>query len=336
MSSPNLLLTGATGLIGFSVLLKALEQGYKVRAAVRSASKAEYLAKHPKIVALGRSDQLSFIEVPDITAEEAYYEAIKEVTYVIHLAAPLPSPSLDMITDIYEPNVRSAVNILHAAIKEPLVKKVVTTSSIAGNLPPTPSSNKITAESRTPNFPGPYTSHMQAYAAGKVAALNAMDKFVVDNNPSFDVVKVYPGFVFGRDERALKPQDLVSGSNALVLGSITGQQGANDLPSGVVHIEDTANLFLWGLKPDAPANIGATIYGVLSDAWDIVKTHFPKAVEDGIFTEGSWSNYKIDWDSTQTETHFGFRFKSFEEMVVDVAGQYLELLAKEKSHSASL
>lgn len=328
MPSPNLLLTGATGFIGFKVLLKALEQGYNVRAAVRSASKAEYLATHPKILALDRPHQLSFIEVPDITAEDAYHDAIKGITYVIHLAAPLPSPSLDLEKGIYEPNVKSAVNILYAAIREPSVKKIVATSSIAGNTPLGSTSTKITAESRVPDLPGPYQSPLHAYVAGKVAALNAMDKFVVDNNPDFDVVKVYPGFVFGRDDRALKPQDMLASTNALILGSITGQKGPDVLPSGVIHVEDTSNLFLWGLKPDAPANIGATIRGMLNDTWDIVKKHFPKAVEDGVFTQGSFANFEIDWDSTLTESHFGFKFRSFEEMVVDVASQYLELSGK--------
>ncbi|KAK6858407.1 NAD-dependent epimerase/dehydratase fum13 [Apiospora arundinis] len=88
----TLLLTGANGFVGFKVLLNALEQGYTVRAAIRSMSKSDFLSKHPKVQALNASDRLSFVEVPDITNPKAYEEAVKDVTHVIHLASPLPSP----------------------------------------------------------------------------------------------------------------------------------------------------------------------------------------------------------------------------------------------------
>lgn len=102
MSSADLLITGATGFIGFKVLLGAPRAGYSVRAAIRSPEKAKALASHPKITASGKTDNLSFVEVPDIACDGAYDEAIKDVTYVIHLASPLPSPFLDPQTGIYE------------------------------------------------------------------------------------------------------------------------------------------------------------------------------------------------------------------------------------------
>lgn len=103
MSSADLLIAGATGLIGFKVLLGALQAGYTVRAAIWSAEKVKALASHPKTTAFGKANNLSFVEVPDITCDGAYDEAIKNITYVIHLASPLPSPFLDPQTGIYGP-----------------------------------------------------------------------------------------------------------------------------------------------------------------------------------------------------------------------------------------
>ncbi|KAI1162163.1 putative cinnamoyl-CoA reductase [Nemania serpens] len=332
MSSPTLLLTGATGFVGFKVLLNALEQGYTIRAAVRSSSKSESLSSHPKVKALAKPGQLSFVEVPDVTDQEAYFEAIKGVTYVIHLAAPLPSPFLDPQTGIYEPSIKSTLSMLHAAIKESSVKKVVIASSEFANIPYPPNADRITADSRVPDIPGPYEDMVFAYSAGKVAALNATDKFVRDNNPSFKVVNVFPGFIFGTDDRALKePQELLASTNRMLLGVITSQDAPGPMPSGSVHVYDAARVFISALNDDAPSNIGAVTPHNWDDAWDVVQKNFPGAVKDGIFTKGSQPTFPVNWDSHQTEKHFGFQFKSYKDMVVDVAGQFLELSGKGKN-----
>ncbi|RYC59798.1 hypothetical protein CHU98_g6423 [Xylaria longipes] len=332
MSSQTLLLTGATGFIGFHVLLKALEEGWVVRAAVRSISKSGFITNHPKIAALGRSDHLSFVEVPDICDQNAYEDAIKGVTHVIHLASPLPSPFLDPLTGIYEPNINSVTSMLRAAAKEPSLKKLVITSSAFGNSPfPPDLSQRITPEFRVPNLPGPFDSMMPAYWAGKVAATNAIDTFAKDNNPSFDIAVVFPGFVFGKDQRALKAEDFVSSTNRIMLGIITGQASPSPMPAGAVHVDDAANIHMLALKDGAPRNIGSMVPHVFDDAWDIVVKHFPKAVESGVFTKGSQPTIPVNWDASQSEKDFGLKFKTWEDMVVDAAGQYLELSGKEKA-----
>ncbi|KAI1110511.1 putative cinnamoyl-CoA reductase [Nemania sp. NC0429] len=332
-SSDRLLLTGATGFIGFIVLLDALEQGWHVRVAVRSPARFESLAKHPLIAALGVPEQLSFVEVPDICAPNAYDEAIKGVTHVIHLASPLPSPSLDPLTGIYEPNVNSVAAMLKATLAVSSLKKLVITSSVFGNSPfPPDPSRHITAESRVPELPGPFDSMMPAYWGGKIAATNAVDAFVKDNNPSFDVSIVFPGFVFGRDKRALKLEDFLASTNRVMLGVITGQDSGEDpMPAGAVHVEDAAALHMLALREGAPRNIGATVPHAFQEAWAFAEKHFPAAVEAGVFTKGIQPTIPVNWDAGQTERDFDFKFRTWEDMVVDAAGQYLELLGKEKA-----
>ncbi|KAH9908160.1 putative cinnamoyl-CoA reductase [Xylariomycetidae sp. FL2044] len=331
MSSRTLLLTGGTGLIGFRVLLNALREGWTVRAAVRSASKADYLAKHPLVVdAVGTTNKLSFVEVPDICADNAYDEAIKGVTHIIHLASPIPSPELDLITGIYEPNVKSIMTMLESTIKSPSLQKLVFTTSAYANTPyPPDASFTITPDFRVPNMPGPFEDMVTAYWASKVASINALDSFVEKNKPSFDVVRIFPGWVFGTDDRALTLKDFRTGSNRVFLSVITGEEPPWHRPSGTVHIYDTAQLHILALEEGAPSNIGSTIPHVFNDAWDIVVKHFPKEVEEGILTKGSVPTTITPWDSSQTAAHFNFVFRTWEEIVVDTARQYLELLAKE-------
>ncbi|KAI0446172.1 putative cinnamoyl-CoA reductase [Xylaria telfairii] len=331
MSSKTLLITGATGFVGFHVLLKALEGGWAVRAAVRSTSKSDFIANHPKITALNRSDRLSFVEVPDICDQNAYDEAIKNVTHIIHLASPLPSPFLDPLTGIYEPNINSVTAMLRAAAKQPSVQKLVITSSVFGNSPFPPDSTHITADFRVPNLPGPFDSMMPAYWGGKIAATNAIDTFAKEEKPSFDITVVFPGFVFGRDYRALAAEDFVSSTNRILLGVITGQASPAPMPAGAVHVDDVANIHILALGHGVPRNIGSTVPHVFEDAWDIVAKHFPKAVETGVFTKGSQPTIPVNWDASQTEVDLGLKFKTWEDMVVDAAGQYLELSGKEKA-----
>ena len=332
MSSPNLLITGVTGFIGFKVLLGSLQEGYNVRAAVRSAEKIKSLSSHPKILALDVPDKLSFVEVPDICRNGAYDEAIKGVSYVIHHASPLPSPFLDPQTGIYEPNIKSVNTMLQSALKEPSVKKVVITSSVFANSPFPPDPTKeITAESRVPDVPGPFDAMMPAYRAGKVAALNAADRFVENKKTSLAIVNVFPGFVFGWDDRALSVQDLRAGTNRILLEIITGQVAKAPMPSGATHVADAAKVHLLALKEGFAKDVGVTAVHQFNDAWDVVKKHFPKAVADGIFTQGNQQTVPVNWNAHKTELDLGFTFKTYEDMAVEVASQYLELSGKEKA-----
>ncbi|ETS81284.1 hypothetical protein PFICI_06286 [Pestalotiopsis fici W106-1] len=332
MSSPKLLITGTTGFIGFKVLLGALKAGYHVRATLRSLGQKDTIAKHPQVTALGLpADRLEFVEVQDICSDKAYQQAIKGIEYVIHLASPLPSPFLDPQTGIYEPNIKSATSILNNALEEPSIKKLVIASSVFANSPFPPDGKKITADSRIPDFPGPFDAMLPAYSMGKAGALNATDRFVKEKNPHFKVVNVFPGFVFGTDERALKSSDIFAGTNRILLAAVTGQNAEMAMPAGATHVYDAATLFLTGLQDDAPTNIGASVPQTFDDAWPIVQKHFPEAVSNGLLTRGSQPTAPVHWDSTQTEIDIkGFKFRTYEDMVVDTVAQYLDLLAKEK------
>ena len=142
MSQPNMLITGATGFIGFKVLLLALKEGYTIRATVRNDAQPAKLISQLEANGLSSlQDRLSFFTVSDVLADDAYDQAVQGVTYVIHLASPLPNPALDPTTGVFEPSVKSVTNILASASKEATIKKVVITASVVGLLtfPPDPS-----------------------------------------------------------------------------------------------------------------------------------------------------------------------------------------------------
>lgn len=79
MAASNLLvLTGATGFLGFKVLTIALAAGHNVRLVVRSAAKASKVLNSPSIKALNLSqEKLSFVVVENMELEGAFDEAVK-------------------------------------------------------------------------------------------------------------------------------------------------------------------------------------------------------------------------------------------------------------------
>jgi nucleoside-diphosphate-sugar epimerase len=133
MTKELVLVTGATGHLGFRTLVFTLQHGFKARVALRKLEKAEHL-KATKSLKLFLKD-IEFVEVPDITATGAYDEAIRGVDYVIHVASPIYSGldpnDHDWKKLMYDPAEKGALSILAAAAKEKSVKRVVVTSSVA-------------------------------------------------------------------------------------------------------------------------------------------------------------------------------------------------------------
>lgn len=64
----------------------------------------------------------------------------------------------------------------------------------------------------------------------------------------------------------------------------------------------------------------------VDDEIAIVKKHFPKEVESGVFPLGGTTpSVLTPFDASKTEDFFGMKFKSFEEMVKDTVDQYVGL-----------
>jgi nucleoside-diphosphate-sugar epimerase len=121
-------------MLGFRVLLEALEQGYRVRAALRNREGFEKI-KSSSFVAPYQA-QLESVIVLDIAADGAYDEAVKGVNCILHIASPTPRPTMtDFEKDIMAPAVRGTVGLLESAMKSPTVRRVVITASIGAIVP---------------------------------------------------------------------------------------------------------------------------------------------------------------------------------------------------------
>ncbi|KAJ9654180.1 hypothetical protein H2198_006744 [Neophaeococcomyces mojaviensis] len=327
MSFGLILLTGATGLVGFRILEEALDRGYKVRLAIRSESKIDQLKK-----ALGSryaAHDLEFVLVPDMGRDGAFDQAVQGVKHIIHVASPLPIPSEDLEASIIKPAVSVTLQILRAALKDKRrgVEKVVITSSVAAVSPSLPKA--FDADNVEPDPQGPWAHPLLAYAASKKLSYNATRRFILEENPYFNIIHVMPSFVIGRNGYATKREDYTTGSNSIALAPLLGINIAQGRPGFACYVDDVASVHIAALRSDVQGHqsFGVNYDGLnginWNDAIDIVKRKAPELVSNGLFSfNGSVVTQKVPFNTSKTEKQLGINFKSFEDMIIDVSRAY--------------
>lgn len=348
MTSKTVLITGATGHVGFRTLIDLLIAGYSPRIAVRSETKKQLILNNPRFKELNApSNSYEFIVLPDITAKGAYTQAIKGVDYAIHIASPIESGgrlSKDGFDEhLIQPAVRATLNMLEAAKTEAKVKRVVITSSVYATIPyenlslhGMAADELYTADNRLAFNEGPYENESQAYAASKVKALNDSEQWMRDNNPSFDLVNIHPPFVIGRDELVVNAEDAMRGTNGVILRPALGKANPSPLPGCSAHNKDIARLHVEALQSRIPAgSYQAGTNGTDGIRWEeitlIVRRSFPEAVQKGILpSSGESKTLACHLDVSKTEETFGWKFQGFEAQVESVVNHYLELRGAER------
>jgi len=345
MAGDLVLITGATGHIGFRTLRYLLESGYTVRAAVRSDAKGEAIKSNPLLKDVTAS-QLSFVRVPDFLAPGAFDAATQGVKYIVHLASPIPfregSDPADQEEHFVKPAIRGTISMLESAKKAGTVKRIVITSSLVVNVPVdvqfgmTPSTDVYTAESRIPMPEPPYANAFAAYIASKVGAILEAEAWMkAHKDVSFDVVHVHPAYTVGRDDTVSTSKAVNEGTNGSMLGTVLGEHAGYGKTSTTVHVDDAARVHVLALDPAVAGNQSfLTVSGglegtVWEDSLKIVEKHFPEAVANGTLpNNGTAPTVKNIIDASKTEKTFGLVHKSYEEQVVSVVSHYLELLEK--------
>lgn len=340
------LITGATGFLGYAVLVEALKQGYQVRLAIRSEAKVRKVLEAPSIKALQPSkDQISWVVVPDMAVPGAYDDAVKGVKYIIHVASPIPTfggsspPPKEKYEEYFiKPAMAGDIGMLQSAAKELSVKRIVITSSTVAITPfeyyvgHGDYARVFKASDRIDIDKGPYEFEFQAYSAGKGAALNAIEAFVRDNQPGFDLIPVIPSWIFGNNELETSAEDMKSEStNSVLLSFLTGLQNPVSYNGNMVLGADVAKIHVLALDPKIEGNRAylASTAAKWEDAHAILKRKYPDAVADGhLSLDGKQDTLDMNIPADETEEIFGLKLKSFEAMVTEVVDQYLKLSAK--------
>lgn len=177
MKNPWILVTGATGLVGGTLVRKLVERGEKVKAFVRAGSDLRGLEGLPEDLC-----QLAF---GDVTVEHTVYRALASCSQLYHVAAPFQYMPREprRIIDSTTQGVRA---VLGAARRRGIENLVVTSSSAVLGTISTPETMDETHEF---NLVDP-----EPYVEAKLEADRIVQGLVADGMP---IVSVLPTAVFG-------------------------------------------------------------------------------------------------------------------------------------------
>ena len=229
-------LTGASGFIAKHILRELLEQGYQVRASIRSDKRKDELQ------GLFPAAALEFATL-DLTKDEGWQDALHGCDVLIHTASPFPLTEPKDPQDLIRPAVDGTLRAMHAAT-EAGIKRVILTSSCAAiykqaDKPKMQSSDETYWT--TPNDPS-----VGAYEASKTLAEKAAWDFVADT-PEIALTTINPGAVFG------PPMDARYGSSLeLVEQLMTGKVPmAPPMDMVAVDVRDVARMHVAAIDLEA-------------------------------------------------------------------------------------
>jgi nucleoside-diphosphate-sugar epimerase len=242
-ASETVLVTGGSGFLGAHCIIKCLRAGYRVRTTIRSLKREEDVRKMLKEGEAPNLESLTFF-VADLTKDEGWKEAIKECTYILHVASPFPPGAPKDENDLIIPARDGSLRVLRAA-RDAGIKRVVLTSSLAAiGYGHGDDEQPYTEEIWTnPEGPG-----VNSYIRSKALAERAAWDFIEKEGGSLELSVINPGGIYGP---VLGPDYAVSVE--LVERMLNGAlPGCPQLNFGVVDVRDVADLHLLAMtKPEA-------------------------------------------------------------------------------------
>ena len=128
----TIFLTGASGFIARHIVLRLLEEGYRVRGSVRSLDRGREVAEaiRPHLSdPSGLDERLSFAEL-DLLRDDGWDDALKGCDALIHTASPFPFERPANEDEVIRPAVEGTLRALKAAHAAG-IGRVVLTSSVA-------------------------------------------------------------------------------------------------------------------------------------------------------------------------------------------------------------
>lgn len=196
---------------------------------------------------------------------------------------------------------------------------------------------ELTESTRCANKQPPFTTDFAAYGASKALSYEAVQNFVKDRKPSFDVINILPTFVIGRDETVTEASRIAKGTNGLVMNPILGINRPYPLPGFTVHLDDVAIMHVLALDPKIQGNqdfLAASPgpgWNNWSESFGIIQKCYSKQYDEGIFRFEFGSppvTVPVQVSSEKATKTFALKFKSFDEQVSSVVDHYLELLGQ--------
>lgn len=229
MSKENVLITGISGWIAQFCAVELLKNGYNVRGSLRNISRQQEI-----INAISKEidpkDNLTFCKL-DLLDDEGWNDAMKDCSYVMHIASPFVIASQKNEDDLIKPAVDGTLRALKAADKAGIKRFVITSSlvSIFSHL----KTGKCTPETWTDLS----DSELTAYQKSKTLAEKAAWDYIKNSNSKMELTSVNPGAVLG----PTLSDDIYGESLNICAELLTGKMpGIPNLSIPMVDVRDVA------------------------------------------------------------------------------------------------
>lgn len=178
MSTENLLVTGATGMVGLAVVRRAVDAGYNVQAMVRPSSDRSVLAGLP----------VTFVE-GDLAELETLPAALAEADVVVHAAAHIGD--WGPVEKFRAANVVALEHMLTAVERQGRLRRWIQISSLGAY----PARHHYGTDETTPRA----AEGLDGYTQTKAEAEAVLEHHFQEHG--FPVVILRPGFIYGAGER---------------------------------------------------------------------------------------------------------------------------------------
>lgn len=239
--SKTVLVTGGTGFIAGWAIVALLEQGYRVRATIRSPAR-EAAVRTAVASHIDPGDRLRFA-VADLTRDTGWDAAVAGCDHVLHIASPLGREAPRDRDALVEPARGGALRVLKAAAAAD-VEHVVMTSAAA-----TARERGSNATSTENVWADPEDPLLDPYRRSKILAERAAWDFIGGAMGRTSLTTILPGAVFGPLLPGTDP-----GSVWVIKRLLDGQPPRLlNLGLSVVDVRDLARAHVAALTaPEAP------------------------------------------------------------------------------------
>ncbi|XP_027329642.1 dihydroflavonol 4-reductase-like [Abrus precatorius] len=308
-ASETVCVTGAAGFIGSWLVMRLIQNGYKVRATVRDPAnmkKVKHLLELPNA-----KTNLSLWKA-DLAEEGSFDEAIKGCTGVFHVATPMDFESKDPENEVIKPTINGLIDIMKACMKAKTVRRLVFTSS-AGTVDVTEHPKPLFDESCWSDVQFCRRVRMTGwmYFVSKTLAEQEAWKFAKENN--IDFISVIPPLVVGPFLVPTMPPSLIT-----ALSLITGNESHYAIikQGQFVHLDDLclAHIFLFQHPKAQGRYICCSHEATIHDIASLLNQKYPEFNVPTKF-KNIPDQLEIIRFSSKKITDLGFKFKySLEDM----------------------
>jgi dihydroflavonol-4-reductase len=227
----TVLVTGGSGFIASYCMITLLNNGYKVKATLRSLHKAELVKQMLRKGGINSFEDVSFV-VADLQDEASWQSAVDGCQYVIHTASPTPFTNAKTEDDFVIPAVNGVLYVMRAA-KKAGVKRFVLTSAFGAIGMGTKKTTPYTEEDWTV-----LNDSVAPYQKSKTISEKAAWDFIENEGKGMELSVVNPTAVAGP-----VLADDFSHSIQNIKQMLEGQmKGCPKIISGYVDVRDVADL----------------------------------------------------------------------------------------------